>query len=187
MNPRMDDPPVAEYQFQRGALRGTQLVLQDSRLLHFGAHSTESTALDAIASVRISFERDLRRAGWGAAVIVAAVILFALSGPLGALAGRGLAEISAQIARDGPQASGLAHFLESALGGLKSLAGVLPYAAFALAAWGVLLGVTGWIGNTVLLLALPSVEREYRVPGHEALLMEFADRLSTAVAARMRR
>ena len=187
MNPRMDDSPVAEYQFQRGALRRTQFVLRSTRLLHFGADSTESTALDAIASVRISFERDLRRIGWGVAIGVAALILFALAGPVGTLAGRGLAEISAQIARDGAQASGLAHFLESALGALKFLAGLLPYAALALGVWGAVLGAAGWAGSTALVLVLPSVEREFRVPGHEPLLMEFAEQLSVAVAVRLRR
>ena len=187
MNPRMDDPPVAEYQFQRGAMRGTQFVLQESRLLHFGADSTESTALDAIASVRIFFARDMRRIGWGVAIGIAALILFALSGPLGALAGRGLAEVSAQIARDGAQASTLAQFLESALGTLKLLAGMLPYAALALGIWGAVLGASGWTGSTSLVLVLPSVEREFRVAGHDPLLMEFAEHLSVAVAARLRR
>ena len=110
-----------------------------------------------------------------------------MAGPLGGMAARGLAEISAQIARDGAQASPLAHFLESALGALKALAGVLPYAAFALGVWGAVRAFAGWTGYTSLALVLPSVEREFRVPGHEPLLMEFAEHLSTAVAARMRR
>jgi hypothetical protein len=187
MSPGTVDSQIAEYQFLRGALRGTQLALLDSRLLHFGTDYTESTALDAIASVRIAFERDARRIGWGVALGAAALIVFALAGPLGASVGRGLAEVSAQVARDAVQASALAQFLASALGVVKLIAGLMPAAALALALWGAALAVLGWIGHTSLALVLASAEREFRVPGREPLLIDFAESLSEAVASRMRR
>ena len=187
MNSRDADDPVAEYHFLRGALRGTQLTLLEARLLHLGIDTTEITALDAIASVRIAFERDLRRIGWGVALGVVALAVFALAAPLDAFVGRGLADVSAQLARDGAQASGLAHFLESALGLLGFAAGLMPMVAFALFASGALLVVRGWSGDTALAVTLPSVEREFRVPGREPLLMDFAENLSQAIASRMRR
>ena len=183
----MADDPIADYHFQRGALRGTQFTLFESRLLHIGTDCTESTVLDAIGSVRIAFERDARRIGWGAALGAIALVVFALAGPLDALAGRGLSEISAQIARDGAQASALAHFIESALEVLKFFTGLMPLAALALLACGVALAVLGWIGYTSLALVLPSAEREYRVPGRDRLLLDFAENLAESVAAKVRR
>lgn len=187
MNPRMADAPVEEFVFQRGALRGTQFTLLESRLLHLGTDSSESIALEAVASVRIAFERDARRIGWGVALGALALAVFALAGPLGALAGRGLAEISAQIARDGPQASAVAQFLESALRALVFVVGLMPLAAGALFLWGAALAASGWIGRTTLALVLPSAEREYAVPGRDHSLIDFAEALSQAVAGRIGR
>lgn len=187
MSSRMADAPIADYLFQRGALRGTQLTLFESRLLHLGSDSTENITLDAIASARIAFERDAHRIGWGVAFGVLALIVFVLAGPLGAAVGRALAEISAQVARDASQASALAQFLESALGALKLAVGLLPVAGLLLALWGAVLGARGWIGHTSLTLVLPSAEREFRVPGREPLLEDFAENLAQCVEARMRR
>ena len=183
----MSDDPVADYHFQRGALRGTQFTLLESRLLHLGTDYTESTVLEAIASVRIAFEHDARRIGWGMALGAIALVVFSLAGPLDALAGRGLADVSAGVARDGAQASALAHFLESALGALKYLTGLMSVAGLALLACGAALAVRGWNGYTSLALVLPSAEREYRVPGRDSLLLDFAENLAESVAARMRR
>lgn len=187
MNTRIADEPIADYHFQRGALRGTQFTLLESRLQHIGTDYSESTVLEAIVSVRIAFERDTRRIGWGVAFGALALVVFALAGPLDAAVGRGLAETAAQIARDGAQASALAHFLESALRVLKFLVGLMPVAALALLAWGVTLVALGWIGYTSLALVLPSTEREYRVPGRDPLLLDFAETLAQSIAERMRR
>ena len=143
--------------------------------------------LESIGSVRIAFERDARRIGWGVALGVLALAVFALAGPLDALAGRALAEVSLGIVRDGAHASALAHFLESVLRALKFLTGLMPVAALALLAWGATLAVLGWVGHTSLALVLPSAEREYRVPGRDALLLDFAEHLAESVAERMRR
>lgn len=187
MSSCMADAPIADYLFQRGALRGTQLTLLESRLLHLGTDCTESIALDAIASARIAFERDARRIGWGVAFGVLALIVFALAGPLGGAVGRALAEVSAQVARDASQASAVAQFLESALGALKFAVGLMPVAGLLLALWGAALGARGWIGHTSLTLVLASAEREFRTPGREPLLEDFAENLAQCVAARMRR
>ena len=183
MSPRSARHHVAEYHFARGALRGTQFTLLDARLLHVGADRAESILLDAISSVRIAFERNARRIGWGAGLCLVALIVFALAGPLRTLVAHGLAEVMAQIARDGAPASPLAQFLEASLRALGVVAGAMPVAALALALWGTALVVTGWIGHTSLVLVLPSAEREFLVPGRDLALTDFAENLAERIAA----
>ena len=181
------DALIAEYRFARGEWRGTLLKLLESRLLHLGTDYTESTALDAIAAVRIGFARDARRIGWGAAFAAAGVLVYALASPLDAVVGREVADVSAQVARDAANAAPLVQFLEAALRALRFVAGLMPAAALLLIAWGAALAVLGWVGHTSLALVLPSAEREFRVPGRELPLMDFAENVAQCVAARLRR
>lgn len=177
---------MAHYLFERGGLRGTELMLSDASLVHFGTDYSESTPLHAIASVRISFERAHRRIGWGIALGIAAMVVLALAGPFGRRAGSALAEISAQIARDPAQASPVLQFLESTLRGMEFVFGLMPGVALGLFIWGAVLAATGWIGYTTLVVVLPSSEREFTVRGRDRGLMVFAENLAETISNRMR-
>lgn len=161
-------------------------MLFEARLVHLGTDYSESTPLNAIASVRISFERANRRIGWGIALGIAALVVLGLAGPFGTQIGRALADVSAQISRDPAQASPVAQFLESTLRGLEFLVALMPGMALALVVWGAALAVTGWIGYTTLVVVLPSTEREFVVPGRDRGLIAFAENLAEAIANRMR-
>lgn len=178
---------IADYHFLRGAWRGTQFSLLDARLLHLGVDLTESISLRAISSVRVAFERNTQRIGWGAAIVFAALFVLLLAGPFRSFIAHSLADVGAQIAKDGAQASAVAQFLEAALHALRIVAAAMPFAALALAAWGVFLVATGWVGQTSLVLVLPATEREFRVPGRDQVLIDFADLVAESAASPLRR
>lgn len=168
------EAPVASFDFPSGPLRGTQLTLYASRLLHHGVGHMESLALGAIAAVRVGYERDAQRIGWGVTLVLAALLLFALFRPLGTLAASAGAEVA-----DG-QAVG--QLLRAVLRALEALAGLLPVAAVALLGWGGTLIVFGWQGTTMLVLTLPISERVYEVRGRSRLLQDFAELVAERVS-----
>jgi hypothetical protein len=147
-------------------------VTRGARLLH-RCQPDESIALGAIASVRVGFQRDATRIGWGVALAVAALLLFLVFRPLAAVAAVAAAEVA-----DG-QAVG--QLLRAVLSALEALAGLMPVA-------GVLAGdaliAFGWIGTTELVLSLPATERAYAVRGRSQLLAQFAELLAEHVAQR---
>jgi len=165
---------VASFDFPSGPLRGTQLTLYASRLLHHGVGQMESLALGAIATVSVSYERDARRIGWGATLILVALVQFALFRPLGSFAA------SAGTAVADSQAVG--QLLRAAMSALEALAGLLPVVAVALLAWGGALVAFGWQGTTTLVLTLPAAERVYAVRGRNHLLADFAELLAERVS-----
>jgi len=85
---------IASFHFPAGPLRGTQLSLFGTRLLHHGVDQMESITLAAVAAVRVAYERDIRRIAWGAALIVLAIVLFVVSGPLSTVAAEAAAGVS---------------------------------------------------------------------------------------------
>jgi hypothetical protein len=170
------ESPIATFDFVSGPLRGTQLALYGTRLLHHGVGYKESMALGAIAAVRIAYERDARRIGGGAALLVVALLLFLLFRPVGDLAGRAALEIT------GAQA--VAEVLRSTLHAIEALAGLMPVAGAACVLGGGALIAFGWIGVTALVLMLPAGERVYAVRGQSRMLVDFADLLAERVAQR---
>ena len=172
------EAPVASFDFPSGPLRGTQLTLYASRLLHHGVGHMESLALGAIAAVRVGYQRDAQRIGWGVTLVLAALLLFALFRPLGAFATSAGAEVA-----DG-QAVG--QLLRAVLRALEALAGLMPVAAVALLGWGGTLIVFGWQGTTMLVLTLPISERVYEVRGRNPLLSDFAELVAERVSQRGR-
>lgn len=168
------EAPVASFDFPSGPLRGTQLTLYASRLLHHGVGHMESLALGAIAAVRVGYQRDAQRIGWGVTLLLAALLLFALFRPLGTFAASAGAEVA-----DG-QAVG--QLLRAVLRALEALAGLMPVAAVALLGWGGTLIVFGWQGTTMLVLTLPISERVYEVRGRNLLLSDFAELVAERVS-----
>lgn len=170
----LSEPAVASFDFPSGPLRGTQLTLTATRLLHHGVDFMESLALGAIAAVSVGYRRDTQRIGWGATLVLVALLLFALFRPLSTFA----AGLGAEVA-DG-QAIG--QLLRVVLRALELFAGLMPLIAAALLAWGGTLAVFGWKGATILVLNLPGLERTYEVRGRSHLLRDFAELLAERVS-----
>lgn len=172
------ESPVASFDFPSGLLRGTQLTLYASRLLHHGVGQMESITLGAIAAVRVGYQRDPQRIGWGVALVLVALLLFALFRPLAAFASSAAAEVA-----DG---QAVAQLLRGTLRVLEAFASLLPVAAVALLGWGGSLIVFGWLGTTTLVLTLPAMERVYAVRGQNRMLSDFAELVAERVAQRAR-
>ena len=168
------ETPIASYQFSTGPLRGTQLALFASRLLHQGAGHMESIALSAVLAVRVGYERDFRRIGWGVVLFVIAAVLFVVSGPLSGVAAEAAAEINSNHA--------VAQLLRGTLLALGGLASVLPAVGVACLLGGGALAAFGWIGTTMLGLSLPAADRAYAVRGQNRMLVDFAELLAERVA-----
>jgi len=170
----MSDPgaAVARFDFPSGLLHGSHLILYQGCLVHRGGYLLETLPLATIASVRVAFERDTRRLGWGIALLVLALVLFAVSAPLAALA----AEAAAQMAAAGGQA--VARALLGLFRVLEAAAGLLPFLAMLVAAAGAALAAFGWLGGTTLVVTFAGYERDYPVRGRNAALLDFAELLA---------
>jgi len=127
-----------------------------------------------VAAIRVAFAREENKLGWGAALIVIALILVALSGPLAGLAGAAADEVAAQV----HSAHAVASAVISVFLSLQSLARALPVLAVALVLWAAALFALGWFGVTTLTLTLGAVERAYPVRGRDAMLYDFAEAAS---------
>jgi hypothetical protein len=172
------ESPIAHFDFVAGPQRGSRLTLYPARLLHEGVGHMESMPLDALAAVGAAYERDENKIGWGAALIVIALVLLAVFRPLASLA----ASAGAQVA----DAQAIGQLLRATLGALESLANLLPLAAGACLAGGVALAVFGWLGTTTLTLMLPAGERAYAMRGRNTQLADFAALLAERASQRGR-
>ena len=161
--------PIARFEFGAGPLRGSELVLYRTSLVHRGGVELETLQIAAIAALRVAFARDGRLLGWGIALVILALLLLGISAPLASLAGGTVAEISAQ---------GVGRLLISFLRIVEAVASFLPVAALLCALGGAFLIVRGWQGNTALTLSFGAFERSYAARGRDPLLLDFADRLS---------
>jgi len=162
-------PAITRYDFVSGSLRGTHFTLYASCLIHRGDTHLETLPLAGIASLRVAYERDARKLGWGVSLVLAALIIFAVSGPLAELAGAAAAEMAAA------GGSGVARALYGLFRFLWSLANALPFLAFAIALGGIALAVLGWLGSTTLVLDLAGSERLYPVRGRNSGLIDFSE------------
>jgi hypothetical protein len=168
------ETPIASFDFANGPLRGTRLALFGARLLHQGGAQMDSMSLAAIAAVRVGYERDFARIAWGVVLILVALVLFALAGPLSTLASEAAAGVTGDNA--------VAQLLRGTLHVLGALASMLPAAAVACILGGGALGAFGWIGMTTLVLTLPAAERVYAVRGQDRTLIDFAELLAERAA-----
>jgi len=168
------ETPIATYPFLTGPLRGTQLALFASRLVHQGAGQMESIALPAVAAVRVGYERDFRRIAWGGVLILLALLLLVVAGPLSGAAAEAAAEINGTHS--------VARLLRGTLLFLGAVASILPAGGVACLLGGGALAAFGWIGTTTLVLSLPVVERAFPVRGQNRTLVDFAELLAERVA-----
>lgn len=168
------ETPIASYQFSSGPLRGTQLALFAARVLHQGAGQMESIALAAISAVRVGYERDFGRIAWAVVLLLVAMLLFVISGPLSGAAAEAAAEINGSHA--------VAKLLRGTLLVLGGVASVLPAAGAACLLGGGALAAFGWIGTTTLVLSLSASDRAYAVRGQNRMLVDFAELLAERIA-----
>ncbi len=162
-------PAITRFDFTTGALRGTYFTLYAACLVHRGDHLLETLPLAAIASLRVGYERDPRKLGWGVSLVLIALLVFAISGPLAELA----AGAAAEMAAAGGQ--GVARALHGLFSFFGAVASLLPLLAFACAAGGVALGWLGWLGSTTLVLDLAGSQRIYPVRGRDPALLDFSE------------
>lgn len=168
---------LASFEFRYGALRGSRLLLHPACLIHRGSAQLDTLPLAAIAAVRVTFERSFRKIGWGAGLLLGALVLFALSAPLSTLAADAAGEMAPHL---NPEAGGqgIAAALHAIFRALEALANLLPALAVALTLAGVAMAVLGWLGQTRLTVGVGSAERSFAVPGRNAELLQFAEALS---------
>jgi hypothetical protein len=165
---------VARFDFTSGEARGTHLTLYVNCLVHRGEARLETLPLATMASVAVSFERDMRRLGWGVALLVIALIVYAISGPLAELASAAGGEVAGGT-------NGVAGALHALFRFLEAIARLLPVPAVLLAIAGVASAAFGWLGWTTLRLAFAGGERSYPVRGRNAALLDFAESVSEKV------
>jgi hypothetical protein len=163
---------ITTYAFTSGVLRGTHLTLHPTCLVHRSDNHFETLPFAAITALRVAFERDARKLGWGIALIVSALVLLAIAAPLGGFA----AGTAAEIAQANPQGVGRA--LHSFFRLVEGVASLLPVVALICVIGGGALGALGWMGSTLLSVSLPGADRLYRVRGRDSLLLDFAETFS---------
>lgn len=170
-------PALTRFEFTSGLQRGSNLALYPRCLVHRSQSQLETLPLAAVASLRVAFLRDSRKLRWGVALVVIALILLALAGPLGSIA----AESANDMASGGTQ--GVARALYGLFRFLEGVASLMPAAALACALGGAALAIYGWRGTTALTLTLGGAERVYWVRGRDTLLLDFAETVSERLAS----
>jgi hypothetical protein len=162
-------PAISRYDFTSGLLRGSHFTLYATCLVHRSESRLETLPLAGIASLRIAYERDPRKIGWGLALLVISLLVFAIAGPLAEVAQGAAADMAAAGGH------GVARALQALFNFFWSLANALPFVALACLLGGIALAVLGWLGSTTLVLDLAGSERAYAVRGRNPGLLDFAE------------
>jgi hypothetical protein len=173
----VSEPVIARFEFAAGGLRGSELTLYRSCLVHRGSGHMETMPLSGIASMRVAFERDGRQLGWGTGLVLAALICVAISGPIGSAATQAAADLAS------PGGQGIARALIGFFRVVEAIAHFLPVVALGGALGGAFLIVRGWQGGTTLTVNVAGYERSYPARGRDALLLDFADAVSARLIA----
>jgi uncharacterized Tic20 family protein len=172
------DTPLAEFEIASGAGRGSRLTLYANRLVHHGGDSMETVPLAQLAAVGVAFERDPPKLNWAIALLIFALILASVSGPLQAWMSELASRVGASAGRESLEA-----VLVAAFTALELLARLLLPIAILMAAGAVALLVFFSLGGTTLTLSFAAVERIYTVRGRNPLLVQFAELVAAQLAA----
>lgn len=177
----VNDPQAAQtaltrFELASGVQRGSQLLLYPRCLVHRSDAHLETLPLARVNALRVAFERNPRQLGWGAALVVIALVLLALAGPLGTAASHAAGDMASS-------AQGVARALYALFRILEGIAAILPALALAAALSGAALGVFGWRGSTTLTVALGGEARVYSVRGRSTQLLDFAEMASERLMA----
>jgi len=167
--------PDAQFELKDGS----RLTLYANRVVHEGGGTLEIVPLGHLASVRVAFERDPRKLNWAIVLLVVALALAALSGPL-----QGWIAAAAARVGEGARREALDAVLLTVFGVLGGLARLLPLLAAALGAVCALLGTLFVLGTTTLTLSFAAAERAFTVRGRDRRLAEFAEILGERLAGR---
>jgi hypothetical protein len=154
----------------------SHLSLHRSALVMRSDFEFETMPLTGISSLRVAYERDSGRVGWGASLVIVALLLFVIASPVGGLAASAAREMA------GAGAQGVGRALEVFFRIVEAVASALPYIALVVAIGGALLVATGWRGYTVLTLSLAGAERVYSAKGHDRQMMEFGELVAEHLA-----
>ena len=171
--------PLLRFDFTNGLQRGSQLMLYPRYLVHRSDSHVETVPFSRITALKVAFERDSRRLGWGVALVIVALLLLAIAAPIGSLSHGAAQEMMAS-------AQGVGRALYSLFRFIEGVAAVLPAIALAAALGGAALGVLGWRGATTLTLVLGGAERAYSVRGRDSLLLDFAEMAAERLMAAAR-
>ena len=171
--------PLLRFDFTNGLQRGSQLMLYPRYLVHRSDSHVETVPFSRITALKVAFERDSRRLGWGVALVIVALLLLAIAAPIGSLSHGAAQEMMAS-------AQGVGRALYSLFRFIEGVAAVLPAIALAAALGGAALGVLGWRGATTLTLVLGGGERAYSVRGRDSLLLDFAEMAAERLMATAR-
>ncbi len=166
---------IARFDFTSGEQRGSHLTLFAGHLVHRGDSHLETLPLATIASVRVSFQRNASLIGWGATLLLAAVLMLLAASPLAGVAAAAAADVNSAGSH------GVARALHSLFRTIEALANALPLAALAAVLGGGALAALGWIGSTILTLTFAGAERVFAVRGRNTRLLDFTE----AVAERL--
>jgi hypothetical protein len=158
---------------------GTHLTLYANRLVQEGGDSMETVPLAQLAAVRVAFQRDAGKLGWAIALLVVALVLALISGPLQ----RWLAGAAARFSEP-PRPESLDSLLHGVLNVLGGFAKLLPLLSATLVIGAVALLALFWFGKTVLSLVYGATERSYAVYGRNQYLAEFAQAVADQLAVR---
>ena len=115
-------PALTRFAFASGMLRGTHLTLYPTCLIHRSDTHLETLPLAAMTAVSVAFRRDARKLRWGIVLIVIALLLLALSGPLDRFAADAATDMAKSDQGVGKALYGFFRFL-------IALASALPVAA----------------------------------------------------------
>ena len=173
------DNPLAEFEFKSGPQRGSRLGLYANRVVHQGGDSMETVPLAQLAAVGVAFERDPRKLNWAVALLLVALVLALVAGPMQS----GIAALAAGIKENAGRES-MDAVLLAAVSVFGGIARLLPVLAWVLTVIAFALLVFFWLGLTTLVLSFAAVERHYSVWGRNPFLIQFAEVVAAQLAAR---
>jgi len=111
-----------------------------------------------MSAVRVTFERDTRKIGWGIALVMVALLVLAVAGPLERFATDAASEMAKSDQGVGKALHGLFRLT-------VALASLLPVVALACLIGAAALVALGWMGRTTLVVSLSGAERVYPARG----------------------
>lgn len=161
-------PALTRFAFANGILRGTHLTLFPTCLVHRGDNHLETLPFAGMSAVRVTFERDTRKIGWGIALVMVALLLLAIAGPLERFATDAASEMAKSDQGVGKALHGLFRLT-------VALASLLPVVALACVIGAAALVALGWMGRTTLVVSLSGAERVYPARGRDTMLLDFAE------------
>src|SRR5690348_15865300 len=161
MNDENQQAALTRFDFASGLQRGSHLLLYSRSLVHRSDGYLETVPLARVTAINDAFHRNTRQIGWGVALIIVALAMLGIAGPLGDAAHGWAQDMMAS-------GEGVARALYRLLRFIEVIAALLPAHALATALGGVALGVLESYGSTPITLTLGGAARSYSVGGRDS-------------------